>query len=166
VEWWFKPKETASGPRLQIAGIKAEPKEGYYYPEIEFYNLTDIAATSYFITGTVFVTDLKAAHVKEAVKNAEDKAKSVTLRTNEELQITRGMGVSLKTPPIPAQDVELVKSGVKKMYLVVIAIYSNLAEPINSEWVTEVCAEVTVPFNQFESCPTHNGYFQADRQVN
>jgi hypothetical protein len=37
---------------------------------------------------------------------------ALTLHMNEQIQITRGMGVSLKTQPIPAQDVELVKSGV------------------------------------------------------
>jgi hypothetical protein len=166
LEYWVHPKEVPNGPRLEMAGIKTEVEASYYKPQISFHNTSETAATSYLILGTVFVTDSNDHEVEEGIKLIEEQARHLVLRTNEQIQITRGMGVSLKTSPILAQDVDLVKAGRKKMYVVALAAYSNSAEPIESFWVTELCAQVTKPFDEFESCAAHNRYFRSDRNLN
>jgi hypothetical protein len=73
------------------------------------------------------------------------------------------VGISLKTERISDKEIDLVNNGSKKMYVVMLAIYANSQAPINRIWVTEVCARITKPFNDFESCPANNRYFFADR---
>jgi hypothetical protein len=169
------PKETVEtwrvGPKLEMAGIKAKHINGYYVPEIQVSNTSDIGVSAYFLSGSIFLSDSENNLENEDVNNMmninEDNAKKAILVSGDQLQVTRGMGMSM---PLSNQfsdsEIELVTNGSKKMYVVLIAIYKTPKTPKDRMWVTEICARVSEPFEGFQSCPSHNKIFYSDRFLN
>jgi hypothetical protein len=167
---WLKFHKPNPGPRFEFQGIKTEHKDGYYVPSIQISNTSDVDATSNFVAGGIFISDFSNdsnnKDVSAAMNAAKDMAKKFILTPSDQLPITRGMGISLKTVPISDADVDSVNNGSKKMYVVWLAEYANSREPIKNVWVTALCAQVIKPFEGFQTCPFLNGYFYADRSLN
>jgi hypothetical protein len=46
------------GPRFEFQGIKVEHEDIYSVPAIQVVNTSEIPATSYFLAGSVFISDL------------------------------------------------------------------------------------------------------------
>jgi len=167
---FLQPKQEKHGPRFEFNGLKVEHTDGYSVPVIQVSNTNETPATSYLLIGAIFISDSENntinKDINEIVNQAEEQAKKAVLTPADQLQITRGMGISLKLRPIPNADIALVDNGSKKMYVVMLAVYANTQTPTNRMWVTELRARITKPFNDFESCPSHNRYFYSDRFLN
>jgi hypothetical protein len=172
-EQWIKDhqiKEESPGPRLEFAGLKAEHNYGYYSPFIQVDNASDIPISSYFLTGYVFLSNYENntenKDIRELVARMEDDAKKIILIPGSGMPITRGMRLLLELQQqFSDNDIVSVNNGMKKMYVVMLAIYRSAKTPNNEKWVTESCVRVTKPFTEFQSCPAYNKYYLADMSL-
>jgi hypothetical protein len=88
-----------------------------------------------------------------------------TVQPNGGVPITRNMGVGLTLPPIPAYDVSLVRENKRRAYIVTVVSYIDTKTPQGYVWITQVCAKITKLFTEFQSCPSHNGFFYSDTKL-
>ncbi len=170
--YWLGLREIMAmvGPRFEFQGITVKENDSEYVPIIRVGNTSEIPATAYALIGVIFVSDYKNDDQNKDVSFIVDKLEgwliSVTLSDNDQLQITRGMGIeSPPLAPIGKKQKELVDSGSKQMFIVWATIYRSNQQVKDTMWVTEQCAQITKPFTEFQSCPAHNKYFLADQAL-
>lgn len=168
-QWGKDHPPVEIGPRLEFAGLKAEHNSGYYSPSIQVNNTSDIPVTSHFLIGSVFLSDYENnsenKDIQMLITKMEANAQEINLATEpSQIQVTRGTGMRLVIQQqFSDDDIKSVSNGTKKMYVVMLAVYRSPKTPKDEMWVTELCARVTKPFTDFQSCPSYNRYYLSDR---
>jgi hypothetical protein len=171
---WERVGAVPRGPRLEFAGLKKSDADGDAVFSIQFSNSSEVDATAYRISGALVPTekddsDLKKAFTDIQIERAFLDSKHDILN-NIPLSLggpplSRGMGIGLPNLKLPKNDVRLISDGTYTLYVLALAAYVGKDAAPDHLWVTEVCAKVLRPFDTFQPCDDHNGYFYTDQKL-